>query len=131
MLYKCGLILLLGPLPFAVFLFEVVLNASAMFNHANVRLPLWLDRVLRCVIVTPDSHRVHHSTIVKETDSNYGFFLSLWDRLFRTYTPQPKLGHDEMVIGLDEYQSTGGVSIAWCLGEPFKKGKTNSENMKC
>ena len=120
MLYKCGFILILGPLPIAVFLFEVVLNGSAMFNHANVKLPLWLDKVLRLVIVTPDTHRVHHSTIRTETDSNYGFFLSIWDRIFRTYTAQPKLGHDNMVIGLDEYQTESPASLAWSLKTPFK-----------
>lgn len=120
MLYKCSLILILGPLPVAVFLFEVVLNGSAMFNHANVRLPLWLDKVLRLIIVTPDTHRVHHSIIRTETDSNYGFFLSIWDRIFRTYTAQPKLGHDDMVIGLDEYQTKSPASLAWSLKTPFK-----------
>jgi len=123
MLYKCGFILVLGPLPLAVFLFEVVLNASAMFNHANVKLPFWLDEKLRLLIVTPDSHRVHHSTIVKETNSNYGFFLSVWDRLFNTYTAQPKLGHDEMNIGLDEFQTESPASVVWSLVLPFKNKK--------
>lgn len=120
MIYKCTFILILGPLPLAVFLFEVVLNGSAMFNHANVRLPRWLDSALRLVIVTPDSHRVHHSVIQKETDSNYGFFLSAWDRLFKTYIPQPKLGHDNMVIGLSEYQTKSPASLLWSLKAPFK-----------
>lgn len=123
MLYKCGFILLLGPLPIAVFLFEVVLNGSAMFNHANVRLPLWFDKLLRLIIVTPDFHRVHHSTIRKETDSNYGFFLSIWDRIFKTYIAQPKLGHDDMIIGLDEYQTSSPASLNWSLSTPFKKEK--------
>jgi len=121
MLYKCALILLLGPLPVAVFLFEVVLNGSAMFNHANVKLPAWADRALRLIIVTPDTHRIHHSVLVKETDSNYGFFLSIWDRLFKTYRAQPKLGHDDMVIGLDEYQTQSPASLIWSLNEPFKQ----------
>ena len=120
MVYKCALILLLGPLPLAVFIFEVLLNGSAMFNHANVKLPLWLDKILRLVIVTPDSHRVHHSTIPSETNSNYGFFLSTWDRMFKTYTPQPKLGHTEMVIGLNEYQTESPASLVWSLKTPFK-----------
>ncbi|RVU83710.1 sterol desaturase family protein [Leucothrix sargassi] len=120
MVYKCAFILILGPLPLAVFLFEVVLNGSAMFNHANVRLPKKVDRVLRWVIVTPDSHRVHHSTIPSETDSNYGFFLSIWDRFFKTYTPQPKLGHTDMVIGLKEYQTASPASLLWSLKTPFK-----------
>jgi len=105
MLYKCLVVLILGPLPLAVFLFEVILNASAMFNHANLKLPSTLDLVIRKLIVTPDFHRVHHSTIRQETDNNYGFFLSSWDYLFKTYTSQPKFGHDEMRIGLDEFQT--------------------------
>ena len=121
MLYKCVFILILGPLPIAVFLFEVFLNGSAMFNHANVRLPLWLDKVLRLIIVTPDMHRVHHSIIRKETNSNYGFFLSIWDRIFKTYIDQPKLGHDDMVIGLDEYQTKSPASLVWSLKTPFKQ----------
>jgi len=123
MIYKCFFIILLGPLPLAVFLFEVVLNGSAMFNHANVKLPKGLDNVLRFIIVTPDSHRVHHSTIQTETDSNYGFFLSTWDRLFKTYTAQPRLGHDKMVIGLDEYQTESPAGLLWLLKAPFKSGE--------
>ncbi len=94
-----------------------------MFNHANVRLPLWLDKILRLIIVTPDMHRVHHSTIRKETDSNYGFFLSIWDRIFKTYIAQPKLGHDDMVIGLDEFQTKSPASLAWSLKAPFEQDK--------
>ena len=124
MLYKCSFILLLGPIPLAVFFFEVLLNGSAMFNHANVKLPLWLDKALRLVIVTPDSHRVHHSTIPSETNSNYGFFLSIWDRIFKTYTAQPKLGHDNMVIGLNQYQTEAPASLLWSLKTPFKKRTT-------
>ena len=120
MVYKCIFILILGPIPFAVFLFEVILNGSAMFNHANVRLPQRLDQVLRIVIVTPDSHRVHHSTIVQETDNNYGFFLSVWDRLFKTYTAQPQLGHNGMKIGLNEFQTKSPSSLFWSLRLPFK-----------
>ncbi len=119
MIYKCGVILLLGPVTLSVILFEIILNASAMFNHANVRLPKNVDKVLRTVIVTPDSHRVHHSEIQAETDSNYGFFLSVWDRIFKTYTAQPSQGHDGMVIGLTEYQTHAPASFAWCLKAPF------------
>lgn len=118
-LYKCAMILLLGPVTVAVIIFEILLNASAMFNHANVRLPQSVDKVLRSVIVTPDFHRVHHSEIQPETDSNYGFFLSIWDRLFATYTAQPRKGHDDMVIGLSEYQDEKPASLFWCLKLPF------------
>lgn len=120
MAYKLACVLLIGPAAIAVFLFEVILNASAMFNHSNVKLPLGFDRVLRTLIVTPDMHRVHHSIIQRETDSNYGFFLSIWDRLFRTYIAQPELGHDDVVIGLEEHQSDQPSSLLWSLLLPFK-----------
>jgi len=119
MVYKMFWVIILGPSAAAVIIFEVILNGSAMFNHANMRLPLWLDKVLRIFIVTPDMHRVHHSVIEGETNSNYGFFLSIWDRLGRTYIPQPKRGHDDMVIGLSEHQHNGPRSLAWSLSLPF------------
>jgi len=97
---KFATILLLGPPAVAVVIFEVVLNATAMFNHGNVRLPLALDRVLRMVLVTPDMHRVHHSVEDDETNSNFGFALSIWDRLFGTYRGQPRGGHESMSIGI-------------------------------
>lgn len=117
--YKFACILALGPAALAVFLFEVILNASAMFNHSNVRLPLGLDRALRLLIVTPDMHRVHHSIITTETDSNYGFFLSFWDRLFRTYIDQPQKGHCGITIGLAEHQDDAPSSLFWSLWLPF------------
>lgn len=120
MIWKIVVVVALGVPAAAVILFEIVLNASAMFNHSNVRLPLWLDRVLRQVVVTPDMHRVHHSVINRETDSNYGFFLSVWDRWFRTYNDQPAEGHDGMTIGLSQYQTEKPASLLWCLILPFK-----------
>ena len=123
MAYKLLVVLILGPAALAVFLFEVILNASAMFNHSNVRIPLTIDKVLRQIVVTPDMHRVHHSVIQSETDSNYGFFLSVWDRLYRTYTPQPRDGHDNMQIGLSEYQTNEPASLVWSLLLPFKAKK--------
>ncbi len=104
MLIKFSVILMLGTPAVAVLIFELLLNASAMFNHSNVKLPLALDRGLRLLLVTPDMHRVHHSVLRHETDSNYGFALSCWDRLFGTYVPQPRDGHQNMIIGLDAYQ---------------------------
>lgn len=121
MLYKVGWVLLLGPAALAVVLFEIILNGCAMFNHANVDLPPWLDRVLRTVLVTPDMHRVHHSIIRREHDSNYGFNLSIWDRLFGTYTPQPEGGHLGMTIGLEPYQSTAPTRLGWSLALPFRR----------
>jgi sterol desaturase/sphingolipid hydroxylase (fatty acid hydroxylase superfamily) len=111
----------LGAPPLAVFLFEVILNACAMFNHANVALPGWADAILRLVVVTPDMHRVHHSVLQREHDSNYGFNLSLWDRLFRTYTAQPEGGHQGMTIGLTPYQSAEPSKLGWSLILPFRR----------
>jgi len=116
---KVGVIYLLGPAVVAVILFEVILNGSAMFNHSNVKLPLALDRVMRWLIVTPDMHRVHHSTIVRETDSNYGFYLPWWDRLFGTYIDQPNKGHDDMDIGIEEWQDERPTKLGWSLIIPF------------
>lgn len=119
-LLKVGLVYLIGPPALAVILFEVLLNATAMFNHANLRLPLWLDRVVRLILVTPDMHRVHHSVRRDEHDSNYGFSLSLWDRIFRTYTPQPHSGHEAMTVGL-EWQDDRPMQLKWVLWLPFRR----------
>jgi sterol desaturase/sphingolipid hydroxylase (fatty acid hydroxylase superfamily) len=119
MAIKFGAIALLGAPAFAVVLFEVVLNATSVFSHANWRLPLGLDRVLRMVLVTPDMHRVHHSVIRRETDSNFGFNFSFWDRLFGTYRPQPEAGHDAMTIGLPHYQHQRRQGLVWMLLLPF------------
>lgn len=119
MLYKCALVFLLGPSAFAVFVFALLLNLFAMFNHANLRLPESVDRILRLFVVTPDMHRVHHSTVTKETDSNFGFSISFWDRLCGTYTAQPAAGHDDVVIGLSEYQSEHPAELWWSLALPF------------
>jgi len=108
----------LGPPVVAVVLFEVILNGTAMFNHTNWRLPHAIDAVLRLVLVTPDMHRVHHSAKREEHDSNYGFSLSVWDRIFRTYTPQPSQGHDAMTIGL-QWQDDRPARIGWSLALPF------------
>ncbi len=123
MAYKLLCIALIGPAAFAVFLFEVVLNAASMFNHANVRLPLGFDRLLRLFVVTPDMHRVHHSVIERETNSNYGFFLTIWDRMFGTYIAQPEKGHDEMTIGLSEYQDSKPDKLIWSLLIPFSRNR--------
>ena len=121
MLYKFVVIIALGAPALGVFIFEVLLNGSAMFNHANLKLPAWLDRVLRTLIVTPDMHRVHHSVIHHETDSNYGFNLSIWDRLFGSYIDQPEKGHDGMTIGLNDYQTDNPSRLDWSLLLPFRK----------
>ena len=119
MLLKIGLIYLLGPAAIAVLVFEVLLNGTALFNHANIRLPAHLDRVIRLVLVTPDMHRVHHSVHRDEHDSNYGFALSIWDRALGTYIAQPRAGHDKMTIGL-EWQDTRPTKLSWSLRLPFR-----------
>lgn len=112
-------IVALGAPPWSVVAFEVLLNATAMFNHANAYLPLGLDRVLRLLVVTPDMHRVHHSPIIKETNSNYGFNLPWWDRLFGTYIAQPARGHLDMKIGLANFRDPKKLTLPWLLIIPF------------
>jgi sterol desaturase/sphingolipid hydroxylase (fatty acid hydroxylase superfamily) len=120
MLIKFAVIVLLGPPLVAVVIFEVLLNAMSMFNHSNVRMPLALDSMLRLLVVTPDMHRVHHSHLADETNSNFGFNLSLWDRLFGTYRPQPAAGHSGMVIGIDTFRDPARcVKISGLLLMPF------------
>jgi sterol desaturase/sphingolipid hydroxylase (fatty acid hydroxylase superfamily) len=120
MLLKIGLVYLIGPSALAVLIFEVLLNGTALFNHANLRLPAGLDAALRAVLVTPDMHRVHHSTLRREHDSNYGFALSVWDRIFRTYRPAPEGGHEGMNLGL-EWQDERPTRLIWSLALPFRK----------
>lgn len=120
MLLKIGLVYLLGPAAIAVVLFEIILNGTAMFNHSNLKLPLPLDAMLRKVLVTPDMHRVHHSVHRHEHDSNYGFSLSVWDRMFGTYIAQPEAGHEGMTIGL-EWQDDRPSKLGWALWLPFMK----------
>ena len=121
MLIKFAAIVVLGPPVVAVLLFEVILNGMAMFNHGNIRLPLGLDGVLRWLVVTPDMHRVHHSVEDDETNSNFGFNLSWWDRLFGTYRDQPRGGHLGMTIGIRGYRNPRDVSwLPGLLGLPFR-----------
>ena len=120
MLIKFAAIGVIGPSPEAVLVFEVLLNATAMFNHGNVRLPERLDRVLRLLVVTPDMHRVHHSIEDDETNSNFGFNLPWWDRLFGTYRDQPRGGHDGMTVGIRGFRDSQRVSrLPGMLALPF------------
>ena len=122
MLIKIGVIFFIGAPVVAVIIFEVVLNAMALFNHGNIRLPKLIDKVLRMVLVTPDVHRVHHSTIVRETNSNFGFNLILWDKLLGTYQSQPQKGHIDMEIGLDNYRDPNQTQKIWnIIRMPFLK----------
>ncbi|MFT6022459.1 MAG: sterol desaturase/sphingolipid hydroxylase (fatty acid hydroxylase superfamily) [Ascidiaceihabitans sp.] len=120
MILKIGVVYLLGPAAIAVILFEIMLNGTAMFNHANIRLPLAVDRVVRRVLVTPDMHRVHHSVHRHEHDSNYGFALSIWDQMFGTYIAQPAAGHDDMDVGL-QWQDDRPSKLGWSLTLPFSR----------
>jgi sterol desaturase/sphingolipid hydroxylase (fatty acid hydroxylase superfamily) len=121
MLVKFASITVLGPPVMAVVVFEVLLNATAMFNHGNIRLPAALDRVLRWFVVTPDMHRVHHSVEDDETNSNFGFNLPWWDRLFGTYRAQPRAGHDRMTIGIHGHSDPREVArLPGMLLMPFR-----------
>lgn len=119
MALKIGVVLALGVPAAAVILFEVILNGMSLFNHANLRLPVPIDRALRVLIVTPDMHRIHHSVIRREIDSNYGFNLSLWDRVFGTYTAEPEGGQTAMELGLEETRERPVGSLSWLLWYPF------------
>lgn len=120
MLLKFATIIVLGPPVVAVVMFEVILNAMAMFNHGNIRLPLRLDRYLRLLLVTPDMHRVHHSVEDNEANSNFGFNLSIWDRLLGTYIAQPREGHVQMHIGIHRYHNPKQVNrLPGMLSLPF------------
>ena len=116
---KMAVIALIGAPALAVLAFEVVLSATAIFNHANVRLPAGLDRVLRWLVVTPDMHRVHHSVHADETNSNFGFNLPWWDRLFGTYRNQPQEGHVGMTIGIEQFREPTHLHLNRMLVQPF------------
>jgi sterol desaturase/sphingolipid hydroxylase (fatty acid hydroxylase superfamily) len=117
---KLGVVAALGTPAVAVLAFEVLLNATSMFNHSNVRMPIWLDRVLRWIVVTPDMHRVHHSIIARETNSNFGFNLPWWDRLFGTYRDQPEAGHETMTIGIEQFRDPAEQRLDRMLTQPFR-----------
>ena len=114
-------VFLIGPTALAVLIFEVVLNASAMFNHSNLKLPAFFDQVLRLLIVTPDMHRVHHSVIPAETNANFGFNFPWWDRLFGTYRAQPSLPHESMTLGLDKFRDEKELRLDHLLTQPFRE----------
>ncbi|WP_454597582.1 sterol desaturase family protein [Qipengyuania sp. SM2507] len=120
MLYKMAVVAALGPAALAVFVFEVAFNAATLFVHANLSLPPALDRLARFFVVTPDMHRIHHSTLQRETNSNYGTMLSGWDRLFRTYRARAQAGQDGLTIGLAEYQDDRPLALGWSLLLPFR-----------
>ena len=117
---KLAAVAVLGPAPLAVLLFEVLLNATSMFNHGNVRLPVAIDGVLRLVVVTPDMHRVHHSVLPHETNRNFGFSLPWWDRLFGTYLAQPGTAHERLVVGVSEFRDAIELRLDRMLLQPLR-----------
>ena len=121
MFIKMLAVLLIGAPAWSVLAFEVLLNATSMFNHSNIFMNRGIDRIIRLFVVTPDMHRVHHSVIIHETNSNYGFNLPWWDRLFGTYRDQPLKGHEAMIIGLANYRDPKYLTLPWMLVTPFLK----------
>ena len=117
---KLAVVAALGPPAIAVLVFEILLNATALFNHANIDLPRPVDRVLRLFVVTPDMHRVHHSVIPAETNSNFGFNFPWWDRLLGTYRAQPRAGHDGMTIGIEQFRTTRDLWLDRMLIQPVR-----------
>ena len=116
---KMAIIGILGAPPLSVLIFEVLLNGTSMFNHSNVFITYRIDKLLRTFLVTPDMHRVHHSVIIKETNSNFGFNFPFWDRIFGTYRGQPASGHEAMTIGLANYRNQKWLTLPWMLAVPF------------
>jgi len=116
---KMAAVAAIGPPAVSVIIFEVVLNATSLFNHGNIRMRSWLDAILRRIVVTPDMHRVHHSVVIRETNSNFGFNFPWWDRLFGTYREQPSAGHVDMVIGLSQFRNAARLTLPWMLLLPF------------
>ena len=127
MIIKLGAVVVLGAPALAVMMFEVLLNATSMFNHSNVWMPAGVDRLLRRILVTPDMHRIHHSIVARETHSNFGFSLPWWDRMFGTYRAQPEAGHEAMTIGLDQFRDESELRLDRMLLQPLRwvqdKGK--------
>ncbi|HWB44782.1 MAG TPA: sterol desaturase family protein [Hyphomicrobiaceae bacterium] len=122
LLIKWAVIVVLGIPAIAVLLFEVVLNATSMFNHSNVAMPVAVDRLVRLVVVTPDMHRVHHSIRRSETNSNFGFNFPWWDRLFGTYRGQPADGHEGMTVGIDSFRDPRELRLDRMLLQPLRSG---------
>lgn len=118
-LFKFLIIISIGAPVLAVVVFEIILNAASMFTHSNIKIPTTIERIIRWLIVTPDMHRTHHSIDESETNSNFGFFISVWDRLFGTYIDKPKRGHIEMEIGLQDFREAKWQNLRWLIYLPF------------
>jgi sterol desaturase/sphingolipid hydroxylase (fatty acid hydroxylase superfamily) len=129
-LIKLGAVAALGVPALAVLVFEILLNGTSQFNHGNVRLGERIDRPLRMLVVTPDMHRVHHSVIIREMNSNFGFNFPWWDRFFGTYRPQPSAGHEAMVIGLAQFRDAGTLTLRRLLLMPFSPEGMGAQERK-
>ncbi|WP_300973829.1 sterol desaturase family protein [Sphingomonas sp. LHG3406-1] len=127
MAIKVAAVMALGAAALAVLIFEVLLNATAMWSHSNIRLPGRVDRLVRHLLVTPDMHRTHHSVVPRETHSNFGFNLAFWDRLFGTYRERPEAGHEGMTIGIPDYGSAGQLRLDRMLLMPFRQPPEEKE----
>ena len=121
LLIKVAVIVALGAPALAVLIFEVLLNATSMFNHSNVRMPAGVDRIVRMLVVTPDMHRVHHSVVRAETNSNFGFNFPWWDRLFGSYRAEPAAGHDGMTIGIEHFRDPAELRLDRMLLQPLRQ----------
>jgi len=119
MAIKMGVIILIGAPAYSVLIFEILLNGTSMFNHSNIFISPSIDRILRLLVVTPDMHRVHHSVIIRETNSNFGFNFPWWDRVFRTYKDQPDKGHADMTIGLANFRDAKRLTLPYILALPL------------
>lgn len=128
MALKMLIVLLIGAPALAVLVFETLLSTTSLFNHGNVRLSHKLDQWLRFILVTPDMHRVHHSIIKRETDSNFGFCISWWDRWFRTYIDQPEKGHLDMKIGIENFRTENDLGLGQMLIQPFLNSDKDCRN---
>jgi sterol desaturase/sphingolipid hydroxylase (fatty acid hydroxylase superfamily) len=126
---KFGVIAAVGASGPSVLLFEILLNATSLFNHANLRMPAWLEPVLRWMVVTPDMHRVHHSIHRDETNSNYGFNLPIWDRIFRTYRAQPRDGHEAMTLGIQEFRDEKELKLWRLVAQPLANGEIKTPKL--
>jgi sterol desaturase/sphingolipid hydroxylase (fatty acid hydroxylase superfamily) len=126
MSYKVACIYCIGAHPMAVIAFEIILNGTATFNHSNINLPLKIDALLRWLLITPDIHRIHHSSVKTETDSNYGFSISLWDRLFKTYQASAKKSQTTLEIGLPSHRNQQQLGFIHCLLLPFRPQRLQS-----
>ena len=123
---KFAVIVSIGASPLSVLIFEILLNATSLFNHSNLRFPALIEPLVRLFVVTPDMHRVHHSIVNRETNSNFGFNLPWWDWLFRTYRPQPQAGHDSMTMGIDRFRDPKELRLDRMLTQPFRDDKSDN-----